>query len=47
MNSPECAGQVMNGYKGEAWIFVALDADTKLVISYVMGNQEPPKPTSS
>ena len=39
-NSPEYAGQVMNGYKGEAWTFVAIDADTKLVISYVMGNRD-------
>ena len=30
----------MNGYKGEAWVFVAIDADTKLVISYVMGNRD-------
>ena len=33
-------GAVMNGYKGEAWVFVALDADTKLVISYLIGHRD-------
>lgn len=39
-NDPEHSGAVMNGYKGEAWTFVAIDADTKLVISYVMGHRD-------
>lgn len=41
-NAPEYKGLVMNGYKGEAWVFVALDADTKLVISYLVGNRDIP-----
>ncbi len=39
-NDPEYAGAVMNGYKGEVWTFVVIDADTKLVISYVMGHRD-------
>lgn len=31
---------LVNGYKGEAWVFVALDADTKLVISYLVGQRD-------
>ncbi|MBI3088340.1 MAG: DDE-type integrase/transposase/recombinase [Candidatus Omnitrophica bacterium] len=37
---PEHIGAVMNGYKGEVWVFVALDADTKLVISYILGHRD-------
>lgn len=29
-----------NGWKGEAWAFIAMDADTKLVLSYVLGNRD-------
>lgn len=39
-NDSEYSGAVMNGYKGEVWTFVAIDADTKLVISYVMGHRD-------
>src|SRR3989338_8325687 len=39
-NDSEHAGAVMNGYKGEAWTFVAIDADTKLVISSVTGHRD-------
>lgn len=28
-----------NGWKGETWTFIAIDADTKLVLSYVLGNR--------
>src|SRR3990167_1092755 len=29
-----------NGFKGEAWAFIAMDADTKLVLSYALGNRD-------
>lgn len=29
----------MNGYKGEAWVFVAIDAETKLVPSFQVGHR--------
>ena len=29
-----------NGYKGKAWVYVALDAETKLVISYLIGQRD-------
>ena len=29
-----------NGWKGEAWVFVAMDADTKLVLSYAVGHRD-------
>ena len=38
-NVPEYHGLVMNGYKGEAWVFVALDAESKLVISHTTGHR--------
>lgn len=37
--SSEDGGVVMNGYQGEIWTFIAMDADTKLVISHVTGHR--------
>jgi IS1 family transposase len=39
-NAPESHGLVLNGYKGEAWVFVAIDAESKLVISYALGHRD-------
>lgn len=38
-NAPEYKGLVMNGYKGEAWVFIAIDAETKLVPSFQVGHR--------
>ena len=37
--NPEYHGLVMNGYSGEAWVFVALDAESKLVITHTVGHR--------
>lgn len=37
--APKYGGLVMNGYQGEARVFVAIDADSKLVISYEIGHR--------
>lgn len=38
-NNPEYHGLVMNGYSGEAWVFLAIDAQSKLVISHALGHR--------
>jgi IS1 family transposase len=38
-NNIEFMGDVSNGYKGEAWTFVAIGADSKLILSYALGNR--------
>lgn len=37
---PNYKFSLTNGYKGEAWVFVALDAETKLAISYLVGQRD-------
>ena len=37
---PNHSFSLTNGYKGEAWVFVAIDADTKVVISYLVGQRD-------
>ncbi len=39
-NNFEFMGDVSNGYKGEVWVFIAIDADSKLVLSYALGNRD-------
>jgi transposase-like protein len=36
----EYQGNVTSGHRGEAWVYVALDADSKLVLSYRLGSRD-------